>query len=605
VKLSPSITLVPFLHGRSVFAAQVRELCATSRFDCIAVDLPGPFQDEIGPAVENLPCIQAITAREVAGPACFYLPIDPCDAAIEAVRQAVQKRVPYRCIGQTTLSKARPLPPLPDEQSIKKTGSDIYAALCLQAIGNPEAGSDDDVRGAHCAARLRELSKRYTNILALVHFRSCARTVFHFLRQGDLAPAVTPQSYEMRTCFVNPDHLYFALGELPFVTGKFERERQDPFAAPVDRVAEIKNLFRETRDDYYDDPEQSADLSPVRIQAALTFLRNLTVQSTRLMPSLFDIVEAAKGVGGSGYALRVLKNARYYPYLPFEQGAPLLGAGIDRITFPESNETVEAVNLFRDTQIEWRTVTIRPDPSLERKKKYRYSWNPLGMCSHVPEDGAIERFNAHVRGKAHKIVLEEFARCEKFTTSVKDGIDIRETLRNWHTGSIYVKEIPPSRGRLDTVVIIFDRDHDGDYPNRATWYAEHGEESTLTFYATDPFDGLVGPGIARCRYGGLSLLFPPRPVPDIFDLTSDDDFPDLASRLTCGALLFSAEKTVAYVASGRPSAYLRGLASRLKKRLVWIPLASFSNETIRKLRKFHILNGKEVRSWATRFIGED
>ena len=42
----------------------------------------------------------------------------------------------------------------------------------------------------------------------------------------------------------------------------------------------------------------------------------------------------------------------------------------------------------------------------------------------------------------------------------------------------------------------------------ATWYAEHGEESTLTFYATDPLADLVGPGIARSYYGGLSLLFP-------------------------------------------------------------------------------------------------
>jgi hypothetical protein len=47
------------------------------------------------------------------------------------------------------------------------------------------------------------------------------------------------------------------------------------------------------------------------------------------------------------------------------------------------------------------------------------------------------------------------------------------------------------------------------------------------------------------------------------------------------------------------------MAARLKKRLLWIPLSSFSNETIRNLRQFHILNGKEVRSWASRFIGEE
>jgi len=227
------------------------------------------------------------------------------------------------------------------------------------------------------------------------------------------------------------------------------------------------------------------------------------------------------------------------------------------------------------------------------------------MCSHVPEDRIIERLNAHARARAKRLLVEEFAHHEKFTTSVKDGIDIRETLRNWHTGSIYVKEIPPARGRLDTVVMIFDEDHDDNYPHRCAWYAEHGEESTLTFYATDPFSDLIGPGIARCRYGGLSLLFPPRPVPDIFALTEGMALPNLAARLTYGALLFSAERVVAYVSARKPPAALRAMAARLKKRLLWIPLSSFSNETIRNLRQFHILNGKEVRSWASRFIGEE
>ena len=33
----------------------------------------------------------------------------------------------------------------------------------------------------------------------------------------------------------------------------------------------------------------------------------------------------------------------------------------------------------------------------------------------------------------------DLARSEKFTTSLKDGLDIRETLRNWHTGDLFVK----------------------------------------------------------------------------------------------------------------------------------------------------------------------
>ena len=40
---------------------------------------------------------------------------------------------------------------------------------------------------------------------------------------------------------------------------------------------------------------------------------------------------------------------------------------------------------------------------------------------------------------------EDLARTEKFTSSLKDGLDVRESLRNWHTGELSVREFlqPP------------------------------------------------------------------------------------------------------------------------------------------------------------------
>ena len=157
---------------------------------------------------------------------------------------------------------------------------------------------------------------------------------------------------------------------------------------------------------------------------------------------------------------------------------------------------------------------------------------------------------------------------------------------------------------MDTVVIIFDAAHDHRYPHCATWYAEHDEESTLTFFATDPFADLIGPGVARSFYGGVSLLFPPRWIPNAFDLTKDMGLRSLTERITYGALRFSQERNVGFVAASRPGVRLRTMAGRMGKHLVWIPLGTFSNETLRRLRKFHVLNGKKVRSWAARFIGD-
>ncbi len=123
MKLAPGITLMPFLHGKILFAAHVRSLCMAERFDCIAVDIPEVFQDDIGTAVETLPYIQAVVARDFSESECCYVPADPCDAAIEGIRQSFQNHIPYVCIGRPhPEGLPRLLRSLPDEYAIIKIG---------------------------------------------------------------------------------------------------------------------------------------------------------------------------------------------------------------------------------------------------------------------------------------------------------------------------------------------------------------------------------------------------------------------------------------------------------------------------------------------------
>ncbi|MFH2001980.1 MAG: hypothetical protein ABIK28_20050, partial [Planctomycetota bacterium] len=184
-----------------------------------------------------------------------------------------------------------------------------------------------------------------------------------------------------------------------------------------------------------------------------------------------------------------------------------------------------------------------------------------------------------------------------------DGIDLRETIRNWHQGEIYVKELPPARGEVEIVVFVFDEGEDPKrFPWRATWYAEHNQESTLALYATNYLDNMVGPGLARAEYGGCFLLYPPRLIPDIWRDQRLKNCRSLAERLTLGALLHSREKIVTYVGSRRPGLRMREAARRLNRHLVFIPLSSFSKDTVQRLRTVHVLNGTEVRSWASYFI---
>ena len=182
------------------------------------------------------------------------------------------------------------------------------------------------------------------------------------------------------------------------------------------------------------------------------------------------------------------------------------------------------------------------------------------------------------------------ARIDKFTTSMRDGIDLRETLRHWKPQTnqgrpdIYVKDIPPSRGTVEVVVFLFEVPADpAKFSWQATWYAEHAEESTLCFYATPFLENMIGPGIGQSQYGGAMFLFPPRPIPNIWDDPRLDFAQTLEERLIAGAASHSLESHIAFVSPIPPVARWRQITRRFHRKLIPIPLSRFSGQTVARL----------------------
>ena len=168
---------------------------------------------------------------------------------------------------------------------------------------------------------------------------------------------------------------------------------------------------------------------------------------------------------------------------------------------------------------------------------------------------------------------------------------------------IYVKEIPPSRGAVEMVVFIFEVPADPDkFSWQATWYAEHVEESTLCFYATPFLENMVGPGIGQSQYGGTLFQFPPRLIPDIWEDPRLDFSQTLEERLIAGAALHSLEKHITLVSPIPPLAKWKQIARRFERKLIPVSLSRFSGQTVARLRRFHVLNGHEIRSFAGQFI---
>ncbi|MFN9235173.1 MAG: hypothetical protein ACK6D4_11075, partial [Planctomyces sp.] len=104
-RLGRNITLYPVVHGSGDSAVEVRRLMLSRRFDCLAVPLPPSFQAEVEQAVECLPRISVVLQRQPLTDfsqtdsddprqTASYVPIDPCQPVISAIRIARQERIP-------------------------------------------------------------------------------------------------------------------------------------------------------------------------------------------------------------------------------------------------------------------------------------------------------------------------------------------------------------------------------------------------------------------------------------------------------------------------------------------------------------------------------
>ncbi|QDT65070.1 hypothetical protein [Calycomorphotria hydatis] len=618
LKLSPKITILPVVHGSGDFAIEVRQVMLDSHYDCLAVPLPPSFQFQVEEAISYLPSVSAVLQQEPRSfggqwtpdmeedeprdeePTCSYVPIDPCQPVIAALRIALQERMPRFFIDMETESFAPMSGILPDPYALKTVRADRFSAAVLPALEMPKEGQPWN-RVVAMANRLRELEERFSSILCVCSILDWPwiKDAYHDkVEQSAFDEDVEP----CHTYQVAQRTLTFLMGELPFITGLYEQARVELEGDEHLSVDGIKALLLKTRDRYREEHKGRArKITPKLLRTYLQYVRNLSLVERRMTPDLYTLIVAAQQIFGDTFAVSLAETSRDYPFgKPLE--FPELKMGIDRAEL-DDGDVVNMISRLPGPPVQWRSLSLNRKPPEIDKEEWKQRWNPYFQCSWPPEDETIENLRTAVQDLALAIMGNDLARSEKFTTSLKDGLDIRETLRNWHTNDLYVKVFPPNRGTLDCVIMLFDSPADPrDYPWRTTWLAEHQNESTLCFFATDFRENLVGPGIGRSTYGGAMFLFPPRRV---FDVWSDRrfDFVDtLEERLLVAGCTYAKEQHIAILSEAPPGRGYHMLAKRFHKKLVHVPMAKLSQETIAMLRSFHVLNGRQVRSFAAHFI---
>ncbi|MDQ7827149.1 MAG: hypothetical protein RDV48_30405 [Candidatus Eremiobacteraeota bacterium] len=339
-----------------------------------------------------------------------------------------------------------------------------------------------------------------------------------------------------------------------------------------------------------------------QIRTMAKYARNYALVSGMLIADFYQLIMAARGVADDNFAYEVWDLGSYYPWI--DRNSPYETA---RITAEEMWLGAKKFTIRRRyPRLRERLVEV---PVKRRKKEekpgeWTKNFNDMHMCSYPPEDLIIEGYGTYLKKKALAILSEEKARVEPFTNSLLDGIDVRETIRNWHhEKKIFVREFRRGGGGAGSVVVIYDEDReDRRFPWKMTWLGEHNQESDMAFYATPLTAKIVGPGIARCEYGGFMLTSPPL---RLYDVWTDPFYREARKKsevLLMAAIEYSVERHVVYVAAEPPRSWFRTFASRLDRKIVYIPIGQLSPVSLKKLRVFHVLSGRQVRKIAKDYV---
>ena len=92
-----NVYVVPSFHSKIQFACEVRRLFFDIRPDVIAVELPEGVRKEVLEGINHLPNISVVMYAETKK-RFAYIPIDPADSLIEAIRLGLEYKIPVEFV---------------------------------------------------------------------------------------------------------------------------------------------------------------------------------------------------------------------------------------------------------------------------------------------------------------------------------------------------------------------------------------------------------------------------------------------------------------------------------------------------------------------------
>jgi hypothetical protein len=590
-------TYFPVAPGRLEFAVELRRALLSAKPRVVAVELPATLETVYLRAVARLPEMSVILYPEENGEEdrAIYVPVEPADPFTESVRTA-QEIGAEILFAEPDFGERPHLPDrYPDPYSLRHIALEKYVEAYRVY---PQPRSDEIA--AHAAGIAWKLQG--TDPLATVFVVVSLNLLDPVLDAMD-EPQAQPMARGVRAGVEllnpHPDCLAEIAIEYPYLQYRYEQFRA---SMEDDKQADRRRAQLALLLDAEKAYEKATGERVAHWQRRLLgrFTRNLALFAGDLTASLFDITVAARSIVDDNYGWDVWETAGKYPPQKAQSDLPTVNLSGDEVWL--NTRKIRLRRRLPRPKQRLRPMGLKP----RKKEKFPGEWaqqiDGSAICSYPPEDIVVEDFGRFLQKKAHSILSEERVRTEPFTTSVLDGIDLRETIRHWHESQIYVRQFDKIAGEVGSVVVIFDEDRDDRYPWLTTWLGEHSNESDMAFYSTDPFSNLVGPGIGRAEYGGFLLSLPPRRMVDVWNDPDYEFALTKPERLLLAGLDYSIHRHVVYVAAKPPRSIFRTVAGRLGRSILYIPIGQLSPAKLKKTRVVHVLDSHQRRESAKEYI---
>jgi hypothetical protein len=594
-------TYFPVVSGRLEFAVEVRQALLREKPNVVAVELPSTLQHAWMRAVERLPEVSVILYSEESGPEdqAIYVPVEPADPFTEAIRTGLEIGAEIVFADPDCGVRPHLKDAYPDPYSIRHIGLRRYvdAYRVYPQPRSPEierhaAGIAWKLQGANPEARV-----------FVVVSLNLLDAVLDAMEEPQAQPMARTRREGIQVLNPHPESLGEITIEYPALQWRYENSRgMLPDGSPdwrqIDRRHAQLAVFREAEKEYH--VRTGETITHWQRALLARYTRNLALSSNELVASLYDLTVAGRSIVDDNYAWEVWEAASRYSPQKTATDIPTVMIRGEEVWL--DTRRIRLRRRLPSIKGKLRPYGLKP----RKKEKFPGEWasqlNGTAICSYPPEDLIVEDYGRFLKKKGKSILSEERARVEPFTTSILDGIDMRETIRRWHEGRIYVRQFQKIHGEVGSVVVIFDEDRANHYSYQTTWLGENQNESDMAFYSTFPFDNLVGPGIGRAEYGGFLMSLPPRRMYDVWQ-DPDYEFAETKpERLLLAALDYSIYRYVVYVAGKPPRSLFKTIAARMGRTIIYIPLGQLSPVSLKKIRVVHVLDGYNKREVAKDYL---